>query len=404
LAEQMKPGVSETLSWRWTTGAWWRLSLFVLLASAMASLPVAARPGTASDVIADLASNQHLSTGTLEVVAAAKPVASQQRQARSGVGTSPPTDQPPLWQRIWEERIFDIAILILALAVLTLVFFFQDWFARRPLVLTWGRRCFLAFTVLWIGFYASAQLSIINVLTFINALLTGFRWDFFLMEPLIFVLWGSVAASLLFWGRGVYCGWLCPFGALQELLNDAAKYLKVPQLQVPWPVHERLWPIKYIFFLGILGLSLYSFGLAEKAAEVEPFKTAIILKFARAWPFVLFALGLLAIGLFVERAYCRYLCPLGGALGIPGRMRMNEWLRRYKECGSPCMRCAKECMVQAIHPDGQINPNECLQCLHCQTLYYDDQSCPVMIQKRLKRERRAALSSKSPSRPTPPTS
>ena len=58
-------------------------------------------------------------------------------------------------------------------------------------------------------------------------------------------------------------------------------------------------------------------------------------------------------------------------------------------------RCAKECMVQAIHPNGKINPNECMQCLHCQTLYYDDQRCLPMIQKRLKRERRQALSAKS---------
>ncbi len=53
--------------------------------------------------------------------------------------------------------------------------------------------------------------------------------------------------------------------------------------------------------------------------------------------------------------------------------------------------------MQAIHPNGKINPNECMQCLHCQTLYYDDQRCLPMIQKRLKRERRQALSSKSKS-------
>jgi NosR/NirI family nitrous oxide reductase transcriptional regulator len=71
---------------------------------------------------------------------------------------------------------------------------------------------------------------------------------------------------------------------------------------------------------------------------------------------------------------------------------MFEWLKRYKECGSPCQRCANECMVQAIHREGQINVNECLYCLHCQELYFDDRKCPVVIQKRLKRERAAALS------------
>ena len=54
-----------------------------------------------------------------------------------------------------------------------------------------------------IGFYANAQLSVINILTVFNALITGFDWSYFLMEPLIFILWGSVAVSLLFWGRGV---------------------------------------------------------------------------------------------------------------------------------------------------------------------------------------------------------
>jgi len=246
---------------------------------------------------------------------------------------------------------------------------------------------------LWLGLYANAQLSVVNTITFSNALLTGFRWEYFLTDPLVFILWGAVAASLLFWGRGPFCGWLCPFGALQELLNKAGRLIRIPQVRVPWAVHERLWPIKYILFLGILGVSLYSLTLAEQLAEVEPFKTVIILKFMREWWFVLFAIVLLGIGLFVERFYCRYLCPLGAALAIPGKMRMFEWLRRYKECGSPCQTCAHSCMVQAIHPEGQINPNECLYCLHCQEVYYDDHLCPVMIEKRKRREKRQRLSS-----------
>ena len=166
-------------------------------------------------------------------------------------------------------------------------------------------------------------------------------------------------------------------------------------MTVPWGLHERLWPIKYIVFLGLFGMSLYSVALAETLAEVEPFKTSIVLKFAREWPFVLYALTLLAAGLFVERFFCRYMCPLGAALAIPGRIRMFEWLRRWPECGSPCQRCANECPVQAIHPEGHINVNECIYCMHCQELYFDDHRCPHMIQVRLKREKRMAMSSPS---------
>ena len=308
---------------------------------------------------------------------------------------APTSDDDPLWMRIWRGDVVRIGITVFALGTLTLIFFFQNVLVRRPRVYVWVRRAYLLFVLVWLGWYVNAQLSVVNVLTFVNSLLTGFSWEYFLSAPHIFLLWASIAAGLLFWGRGPFCGWLCPFGALQELLNNIAQAVKVPQLRLPWGLHERLWPIKYIIFLGLFGLSLYSTALAEQIAEIEPFKTAIILKFARDWPFVIYALTLLAAGLFIERFFCRYLCPLGAALAVPGRMRMFEWLRRWPECGSPCQRCANECPVQAIHPEGHINVNECIYCMHCQELYFDDHRCPHMIQVRLKREKREALSSPS---------
>ncbi len=304
-------------------------------------------------------------------------------------------EDEPLWLKIWRGNIVKIGTTVLALGALTLIFFFQNQLVRRPQVYTWVRRAYLAFILVWLGWYANAQLSVVNVLTFANSLLTGFSWEYFLSAPLIFLLWCSIAAGLLFWGRGPFCGWLCPFGALQELLNNVAQAVKIPQYRLPWGLHERLWPLKYIIFLGLFGMSLYSTAFAEQLAEVEPFKTAIILKFAREWPFVIYALTLLSAGLFVERFFCRYMCPLGAALAIPGRIRMFEWLRRWPECGSPCQRCAIECPVQAIHPEGHINVNECIYCMHCQELYFDDHRCPHMIQVRLKREKREAMSSPS---------
>ncbi|CAL8971256.1 Putative electron transport protein YccM [Rhodoplanes serenus] len=325
--------------------------------------------------------------------------------APAATDVDPADHDEPFWKKMWQRDMASTAITLAALLVLTGIFFFQNALVRRPVVYTWVRRAFLLFTLVWLGWYANAQLSVVNILTFTNALMTGFSWEYFLTAPLIFILWSAVAASLLFWGRGPFCGWLCPFGALQELTNTIAKWLRIPQIRVPWGLHERLWPIKYIIFLGLFGVSLHSVALAEKLAEVEPFKTAIVLKFVRDWPFVLFAVALLVAGLFVERFFCRYLCPLGAALAIPGRLRTFEWLRRWPECGSPCHRCAVECPVQSIHPEGHINVNECIYCMHCQELYFDDQRCPHMIQVRLKRERREALTSPSMrggKGPTPP--
>ncbi|MCC3306396.1 NosR/NirI family protein [Sneathiella sp. HT1-7] len=284
-----------------------------------------------------------------------------------------------LWQRIWKQKLPEIVVLVCALVILTILFFVQDQVVRSKKFTDWFRIGFLTFTLFGIGFYAQAQLSVVNVFVFVNALLTDFQWQFFLMEPLIFILWCSVAVSLIFWGRGAFCGWLCPFGALQELTNKIARFVGIKQFTVPWWLHERLWPIKYIIFLGLLGLSIYSLHLAETFAEVEPFRTSIVLRFMRGWPYLLFVFSLLFAGLFIERFFCRYLCPLGAALAIPGKLAMFNWLKRYRNCGDPCQTCAKECMVQAIDPLGNINPNECLYCLHCQVNYYDEDVCPVVI-------------------------
>ncbi|MBY6058629.1 NosR/NirI family protein [Leisingera daeponensis] len=299
-------------------------------------------------------------------------------------GTGEEAAQQALWKKIWQDKRLEIAVLSSMLTVLTLAFFFQVQLTRSERAVRIFRYGFLTVSLVFLGWYANAQLSVVNIMALFGALTSDFSWQAFLLDPLTFILWFAVAAAILFWGRGAYCGWLCPFGALQELTNHIARYLKVPQITLPWGLHERLWPIKYMIFLGLFGVSLASIEHAENLAEVEPFKTAIVLNFVRAWPFVAYAAALLIAGLFVERFYCRYLCPLGAALAIPARLRMFDWLKRYKECGSPCQTCAHECMVQAIHPTGEINPNECLNCMHCQVLYQSETKCPVVI-KKLKR-------------------
>ena len=301
----------------------------------------------------------------------------------------------PLWLNIWYQKIFQISVLCVALGVLLVILFLQDSFTKYPRVLYAIRRGYLVFTVVFIGWYALGQLSVVNVLTFVHALVENFRWELFLTDPVIFILWAFTAGSILLWGRGVFCGWLCPFGALQELINEAARALKVPQFELPFALHERLWAIKYIILLVLFGISLESMATAEQMAEVEPFKTAITLKFDRQWWFVLYAVILLVINIFTRKVFCRYICPLGAALAIPSKFRLFDWLKRRKECGSPCQLCAKECEIQAIHPDGHINANECHYCLDCQMTYHNDDKCPPLIVKK-KRNKRSKAAPDSP--------
>lgn len=298
-----------------------------------------------------------------------------------------------LWKQVWKAKQGQIIVVGIALTILLLVFLFQDWIVRYEKWYDRFRLCFLTFTLVYIGWYAQAQLSVVNTLTLFSAVLTEFHWEFFLMDPLVFILWLFTAATMLLWNRGTFCGWLCPFGSLQELTNRVAKKLGVKQITVPHLLHTRLTAIKYVIFFGLLAISLYDLGTAEKFAEVEPFKTAIILKFMREWWFVLFAAALLIAGLFIERFFCRYLCPLGAGIALPGRFRVFDWLRRYKMCGNPCQICTHECPVQAIAPEGDIHPNECIQCLHCQVMYHHDTRCPQVVATNKKKQKQAAAKS-----------
>ncbi|SHE34014.1 NosR/NirI family transcriptional regulator, nitrous oxide reductase regulator [Modicisalibacter ilicicola DSM 19980] len=314
-----------------------------------------------------------------------------------------PVVERPIWVQVWYDKAFQIGVLGAGLLVLTGVMLFQDVLVRYPRIFEPLRIGFLVYTLVFIGWYALAQLSVVNILTFTHSLITDFSWSSFLIDPMMFILWSFVAVSLLLWGRGVFCGWLCPFGALQDLVNKASRKLGVKQIEVPFGLHERLWAIKYIILLVLFAISLNSLGTAEKFAEVEPFKTAITLRFQRDWPFVLYALALVAVSIFNHKFYCRYVCPLGAGLAIPSRLRLFDWLKRHRgSCGTPCQICARECEVGAIHPDGHINANECHYCLDCQVTYWDDQRCPPMVKRRKRYEKAARVSGGKVAQPFDP--
>lgn len=254
-------------------------------------------------------------------------------------------------------------------------------------LLNYVRNAFHVYTLFFIGWYGLAQLSVINVLTFTGSVMSGFRWEHFLIDPMLFILWSFVAMTLLLWGRGVYCGWLCPFGALQELILIAARKLKLPEIEFSDAVHERLVALKYIVLILLFGVSLQSIAQAAWYAEIEPFKTVIAMRFQREWEYVLYAIALIGLAAVNRKFYCKYLCPLGAALAIPGRFRLFEWwLRRRKECGKPCQVCANRCSVRAVRPTGEINANECHYCLDCQVIYYNDKVCLPLIDRRKRRE------------------
>jgi NosR/NirI family nitrous oxide reductase transcriptional regulator len=325
---------------------------------------------------------------SVERVAKAYGIARDKLQA-GALAAQEITAEEPAWVQLWKDRSFELGVIALALLLLMAILFFQDWLVEHKVLFHRLRVGYLLFTVFFIGFYCSAQLSVINLLAFFHSLTSGFSWDTLLIEPIVFTLWGFVAVSILLWGRGVYCGWLCPFGAAQDLISKAANMLGFEGYRLPPMVHERLWAIKYFILIALVGLSLDSMVTAAKLAEIEPFKTTFILRFMREPVFVVYAVALLAVSAINSKFYCKYICPLGAGLSFITRFRIFDWLRRRRECGKPCQACAHQCQIAAIKPTGEIIDNECHYCLECQVTYWDDQKCPPLVEKRKKRETRA---------------
>jgi transcriptional regulator of nitric oxide reductase len=283
------------------------------------------------------------------------------------------------WHGIWRARAWELVVLAAALALLAGVLARPAWLVAGQERLARFRTGYLLFTLLFIGWFAQGQLSIVSVTGVLQALVAGHGLGFLLYDPVSLSLWAFVAVTLLVWGRGTFCGWLCPFGALQELAGKLAQAAGVRRLRLHRDLDARLKLAKYGVLAALLGTAAVSAAWTDRMVEVEPFKTAITLAFVRSWPHVAWAAGLLLAGVFVPKAFCRYLCPLGAGLALLGRVRLLRWIPRRSECGAPCQTCRHRCDYQAIRPDGAIVYEECFQCLDCVAIHDSPQRCSPLI-------------------------
>ena len=297
------------------------------------------------------------------------------------------------WVRIWKSRAVEIVLFSILLVVVAVVYAYRETLTRMSTHKNkWPVNAFKytawGLSIVFVGFGAMAQPSITQVLTWFHSLLFQWTWSLFLSDPFIFLFWIFIIVTVFLFGRGLFCGWMCPFGSLSEAIYKVARKVgfKRFQRQVPQRWHDRLKWLKYIIFFGLIAVSMFSMGLAEKLSEVEPFKTTFLVGvFNRPWPYGLFVAAILGLSIFIERPYCKYICPLGASLAMPSTFRWFG-LKRKQDCNS-CKACAVGCGAQAIDADGRIDHRECLHCLDCMILYTDTKGCPPLAKERKRREK-----------------
>ncbi len=245
----------------------------------------------------------------------------------------------------------------------------------------------LAFVLGFLGWWGQGQLSIVTVLGVIRTGFFGGSFNFLAYDPFGTVVWITAILGFVLWGRGLFCGWLCPFGALQEFAHHLGRLLRLPQWEVSRAWDQRLKWIKYVLLAGLIATIFIAPDSTDKVAEIEPFKTAITVFFVRDWYYVLYAAFWLILGMVTFKGFCRYVCPLGAFMAIGGMIRTRSWIPRRTDCGSPCQLCKVKCKYGAIKQTGDIQYDECFQCLDCVTIHDDPAQCvPLILAARGKRK------------------
>jgi NosR/NirI family transcriptional regulator, nitrous oxide reductase regulator len=272
-------------------------------------------------------------------------------------------DTVETWPDILGPQVLDLALLA-AFVALALVSFFRKSVRLKYVT--------LAAAVGYMGFVKSRLVSVVDLFAVADLNLPVFKYNLAWYLLSFFVL-----GSTVLWGR-LYCGRICAFGALTQLMDTIVpRRLRV---EVPVKLEQRANWIKYgllvavlAYFIATRDVSVYRY--------VEPF-----------WMFGLFGTTAMWIGLavlllatvFVRNLYCRFLCPVGALLGVISKLTVFK-IKRWSECNS-CKICEKTCEWGAIRGP-KIIESECVRCDDCERLYFDQQKCPHWIILRRKSEK-----------------
>ena len=222
-------------------------------------------------------------------------------------------------------------------------------FLLKNATLTWVT---LGVTLVFLGFVDGGFLSVSHIT---SGIWVG--WSAFLNDLPLLAMVAFTIVTTLWFGR-VMCGFLCPFGALQDFLTRM-----VPRRfrqRVPWDVHRRALYVKY----GVLAFVLIPALAGSRVSlyqYVEPFGTV----FFRSSSLLLWAIAVafLAASAVIPRFYCRYVCPLGAALAAMSVISLKR-IGRVEQCG-PCKVCEHKCPTGAIRGP-VIDFKECVRCNICE--------------------------------------
>ncbi|HEX3646509.1 MAG TPA: 4Fe-4S binding protein [Vicinamibacterales bacterium] len=266
------------------------------------------------------------------------------------------------WREILQPQLVDLTLLA-AFITLALISFF-----RKSVPLKYVT---LVAAVGYLGFTKSTLVSVSDVFRLTDLSMPEFKYSVVWYAFMTFVL-----VTTVLWGR-VYCGRVCAFGAMTQLLDPVIP--RRMRFEVPVRVEKYANLVKYGVLAVVLVYYIVTHDVALQVRYVEPFWMFGLIGTPAMWAGLGVAmwagLGVLLVAtLFVRNLYCRFLCPVGAALGIIAQATTVFRIKRWSECKS-CKICEKTCEWGAIRGP-LIVKSECVRCDDCERLYLDQKKCP----------------------------
>ena len=165
-----------------------------------------------------------------------------------------------------------------------------------------------------------------------------------------------------------FCGWLCTFGAINDFIYIISKKVFKTKFKVNEKLDSILKYLKYAILLFIVVIiwtsgstAFDSYSPWDAFAQADNISGAIA---GYTGGFIL--LAIIAVGaVFIERFFCRYLCPLGAGLSILSKVRIFKIKKLSDKCGA-CRICTNNCsMGIKLYQMDTVTSGECINCFKC---------------------------------------
>ncbi|MGN0470944.1 MAG: 4Fe-4S binding protein [Acutalibacteraceae bacterium] len=188
------------------------------------------------------------------------------------------------------------------------------------------------------------------------------------------ILLAAVFIVTFIWGR-FFCRFICSFGAMQDLLWAGGKHIK-HKPKISEKADKGMKFIKFGVLLFVI-IAVWTFSLTDGIlwSPWTIFGMYATLKGFPSAEYLLSLGGLLLLlimtgSVFIERFFCKYLCPLGALFDLVSHFRIFKIKKPTEKCGS-CRMCTKQCSMSIpLYKYESVKSGECINCMKC------TESCP----------------------------